>query len=141
MSSFSIFDIAGQGMSAQNIRLNAIASNIANAESVGNSESETFKAKYPVFAPVNVNVDGETGENSIARGVKVVGMVHGKEPVQMNYDPSNPKADENGFVYISNVNVVQEMADMISASRSFQMNVQLLNTGKELMQHALNLGK
>lgn len=141
MSNFSIFDIAGQAMSAQNIRLNAIASNIANAESVGSSPEDTYKAKHPVFSPVKLNVEGESSDNSIARGVKVDGIVDSGQPLQMNYDPTHPKADENGFVYLSNVNIVQEMADMISASRSFQMNVQLLNSAKELMQHALSLGR
>ncbi len=141
MSSFSIFDIAGQAMSAQNIRINAIASNMANAESVGTTPEDTYKAKYPVFSPVKLTVDGEMGDNSIARGVKVDSIVDSTEPLQMNYDPTHPKADKDGFVYLSNVNIAQEMADMISASRSFQMNVQLLNTAKELMQHALTLGR
>ena len=141
MATFSIFDIAGQAMSAQNIRLNTIASNMANAETVGSSEADTYRAKYPVFSTVKMQVEGEEQGSSIARGVRVDGLVESKTPVQMKYDPSHPKADQNGYVYLSNVNAVQEMADMISASRSFQTNVQMLNTAKELMQHALNLGK
>ncbi len=141
MSSFSIFDIAGQAMSAQNIRLNAIASNMANAETVGSSPEDSYKAKYPVFSAVKLQVDGETGDVGLTNGVKVDNIVHSATPVQMKYDPSHPKADENGYIYLSNVNMVQEMADMISASRSFQMNAQLMSSAKELMQNALNLGR
>ncbi len=141
MSSFSIFDIAGQALSAQNIRLNTIASNMANAETVGSSEADTYRAKYPIFSTTKTQIEGESGDNSYARGVRVDRLVESKTPVEMRYDPSHPKADQNGYIYLSNVNMVQEMADMIDASRSFQTNVQMLNTVKELMQHALNLGK
>lgn len=140
MSSFSIFDVAGQALSAQNIRLNTIASNLANAQTVGSSPEDTYKAKHPVFSTVKAHIDGELDSGYI-KGVKVDSIVESNQPLQMNYDPTHPKADKDGFVYLSNVNSIQEMADMISASRSFQMNVQLLNTAKELMQHALNLGR
>lgn len=140
MSTFSIFDIAGQAMSAQNIRLNTIASNLANAQTVGSSPEDTYKAKHPVFSAVKAHIEGEL-DSGLLRGVRVDSIIDSNQPLQMNYDPTHPKADENGFVYLSNVNSIQEMADMISASRSFQMNVQLLNTAKELMQHALNLGR
>ncbi len=141
MSSFSIFDIAGQAMSAQNIRLNAIASNLANAETVGSSPDDAYKAKHPLFSTIQMRIAGEMGDTGLVNGVKVDQIVNSDKPLQMNYDPTHPKADENGFVYLSNVNIIQEMADMIEASRSFQMNVQLLNSAKDLMQHALTLGR
>ncbi len=141
MATFSIFDVAGQAMSAQNIRLNTIASNMANAETVGSSAAETYRAKYPVFSAVKTQIEGDNGGTGVAHGVKVDKLVESDKPLQVIYDPSHPKADKDGFIYKSNVNIVQEMADMISASRSFQTNVQMLNTAKELMQHAINLGR
>lgn len=141
MSSFSIFDIAGQAMSAQSIRLNTVASNMANADTVGSSEADAYHAKYPVFSAIAVEANTLDNGDSYGKGVKVDKIVHSDKPLQMRFEPDHPKADANGFVYQSNVNIVQEMADMISASRSYQTNVQMLNTAKELMQHTLNLGR
>ncbi len=141
MSSFGIFDIAGQGMSAQNIRLNAVASNMANAETVGSTPEDAYHAKYPIFASVSIQTDPFQSEASVGKGVKVSSIVDSTKPLNMKYDPSHPKANKDGFIYQSNVNVVQEMADMISASRSYQTNAQMLNTAKELIQNTLNLGR
>lgn len=141
MSSFSIFDIAGQAMSAQSIRLNTVASNMANADTVGSSELDAYHAKYPVFSAISVDANTLDNGDTYSKGVKVDKIVHSDKPLQVRFEPDHPKADANGFVYQSNVNIVQEMADMISASRSYQTNVQMLNTAKELMQHTLNLGR
>jgi flagellar basal-body rod protein FlgC len=141
MSSFSLFDIAGMGMSAQHIRLNTVASNMANADTVGSSKQETYRAKHPVFSVVTLESQGISDLSGAGAGVKVDNIIESDKPLVMRYDPSHPKADENGYIYMPNVNIVQEMADMISASRSVQINVQMLNTAKDLMQQTLNLGR
>ncbi len=141
MSMFRIFDIAGQAMSAQSIRLNTIASNMANANSVSSSADETYRARHPVFSVSTLGENDDIENGAAARGVKVDEIIQSTKPLEMKYDPSHPKADKNGFIYISNVNIVQEMADMISASRSYDTSVQMLNNAKELMQHTLNIGK
>jgi flagellar basal-body rod protein FlgC len=141
MSTFRIFDIAGQAMSAQSIRLNTIASNMANANSVSGSEAETYRARHPVFSVYTLGESDDIENGAAAKGVRVDEIVEDTKPLEMKYDPSHPKADKNGYIYVSNVNIVQEMADMISASRSYETNVQMLNNAKELMQHTLNIGK
>jgi flagellar basal-body rod protein FlgC len=139
MSTFSIFEIAGMGMSAQNLRLNTIASNIANADTVGKNEKETYREKLPVFQ--NVNLNNDDMEMAAINGVKVVSVVDSTKPLISKYEPSHPHADENGYIYKSNVSIVEAMADMISASKTYQTNAQLISTAKELMHQTINLGK
>lgn len=144
MSLSNIFNIAGSAMSAQTIRLNTTASNMANAQSVGSSEGDTYRARKPVFElqqpealrPGSVPLGVQAGQ-----GVNVVGIVESDSPLRQEYSPDHPMADENGYVYYPNVNVVEEMADMISASRSFQINAEIMNTAKQMMQRALTLGQ
>lgn len=142
MSLNAIFDIAGTGMNAQSIRLNTTASNLANADAASSSIDETYRGRHPVFAALdndmlNLNAKAE-GANI---GVGVLGIVESDAPLQPRYEPNHPLADDQGYVYYPNVNVVEEMANMISASRSFQMNVDVMNSAKQMMQRVLTLGQ
>jgi flagellar basal-body rod protein FlgC len=137
MSSFKIFDVAGSGMSAQSVRLNATASNLANAESVSGDPNQVYKAKHPLFEAIRAGL----GANSANSGVTVKGIVEDQAPPMARYEPGNPLADANGYVYAPNVNTVEEMVDMISASRSYQNNVEVMNTAKEMMLATLRLGQ
>lgn len=138
MPMFSIFDIAGSGMSAQTLRLNTTASNLANADSVSSSVNETYRARHPVFAAI---LDARASEYAQATGVKVAGIVESQAPLRSQYAPENPLADANGYIHMPNVNVVEEMANMISASRSYQSNVEVINTSKQLLLRTLTLGQ
>lgn len=156
MSLSSVFDIAGTGMSAQSIRLNTVASNIANAESVSSSSGETYRARQPVFQVLqqqalaqlqgrdNGFMELEQPHGAAAQagqGVRVASVVESEAPLRQQYEPNHPMADEEGYVYYPNVNVVEEMANMMSASRSFQTNADIMNTAKEMMQRVLTLGQ
>jgi flagellar basal-body rod protein FlgC len=136
MSSFNIFDIAGSGMSAQSLRLNITASNLANAESVSGSAAGVYRPREPVFAAV---LDREAGD--AAARVQVLGVTESDAEPQMRYEPGHPLADEKGYIYAPNINVVEQMANMISASRSYQNNVEILNTAKQLLLATLRLGQ
>ncbi|QLF94579.1 flagellar basal body rod protein FlgC [Pseudomonas sp. ABC1] len=147
MSLSNVFNIAGSGMSAQSTRLNTISSNIANAETVSSSVDQTYRARHPVFATVFQQANGQPNQSLFANqddagvGVQVLGVIEDQGELQARYEPSHPAADENGYVYYPNVNVVEEMADMISASRSFQTNAELMNTAKTMLQKVLTLGQ
>lgn len=149
MSLLNIFDIAGSAMTAQNLRLNTTASNLANADSVSSNRDETYRARHPVFAARLVDAVHASGDSAgftaatedAAAGVSVQGIVESDAPLQMRYQPHHPMADENGYVAYPNVNVVEEMADMMSASRSFQLNVQMLNTVKSMAERLLTMGQ
>ncbi|MBQ0756605.1 MAG: flagellar basal body rod protein FlgC [Amphritea sp.] len=144
MSLGNVFDIAGSAMSAQSVRLNTTASNMANAESVSSSEGETYRARKPVFElkrMENLQPGGMPLGVQAGQGVNVAGIVESDAPLRQEYNPDHPMADEKGYVYYPNVNVVEEMADMISASRSFQINAEIMNTAKQMMQRALTLGQ
>jgi flagellar basal-body rod protein FlgC len=148
MSLGNIFDIAGSAMNAQSMRLNTTASNIANAESASSSIDETYRARKPVFAVMhkeflNVNKNNQfhaKGEE-IGAGVQVKGIVESDAPLQPRFQPDHPMANEEGYVYFPNVNVVEEMTDMMSSSRSYQMNVEVLKTAKQMLQRTLMLGE
>ena len=135
MSSFRIFDIAGSALSAQSLRLNTVASNLANADAVSGDPNAVYKARMPVFK--TAPVDG----NASTAGVQVLGVVESQAAAQKRYEPGHPLADAQGYVYAPNVNVVEEMVNMISASRSYQGNVEVMNTAKDLALRTLNLGK
>ncbi len=147
MSLMNVFDIAGSGMSAQSVRLNTTSSNIANADSVTSNTDETYRARHPVFAaqlqsamqksPFDFGAD----QINAGSGVDVLGIVESDAPLQLRYEPDHPQADEKGYVSYPNVNIVEEMANMISASRSFQNNVDVMNSAKTMMQNALSLGR
>lgn len=140
MSLFRIFDVAGSAMSAQSVRLNTTASNLANADSVSSSVDETYRARRPVFAAMLQEAgSGQPGGESV--GVQVQGIVESDAPLLKEYNPNHPMADQDGFIYKPNVNPVEEMADMISASRSYQTNVQVADTAKQMLLQTLRLGK
>jgi len=138
MSMFKVFDIAGSAMSAQTLRLNVTASNLANANSVSSSTDQTYRAREPVFAAM---LNDAEGDGSGAVGVQVRGIVESQAPLQQQYAPNHPMADANGYIYMPNVNMVEEMANMISASRSYQTNVEVINTAKQLMLRTLAIGQ
>ena len=137
MSSFKIFDIAGSGMSAQSVRLNTTASNLANADSVSGDPSKVYRARHPLFAAIKAGM----GSDQSAAAVKVLGITENQAPATARYEPGNPLADAEGNVYAPNVNVVEEMVDMISASRAYQNNVEVMNTSKEMLLATLKLGQ
>jgi flagellar basal-body rod protein FlgC len=133
MSLFNIFSIAGSALTAQSARLNAVASNLANADSVVGADGQPYRAKQVVFKATAV----EGG----SIGVRVTQVVDSAAPMRMTYDPKNPAANEQGYVTLPNVNVVDEMVNMISASRAYQNNAEVMNTAKSLMQKTLAIGQ
>jgi len=140
MSSFKIFDIAGSGMSAQSVRLNTVASNLANAESVSGDPNTAYRARHPVFEAVRASVAAGQ-KNDPGAAVRVSGIVESEKAPEARYEPGNPLANAEGYIYAPNVNVVEEMVDMISASRAYQNNVEVMNTSKELLLATLRLGQ
>ena len=134
-SSFRIFDIAGSAMAAQSARLNTVASNLANADSVSGDPKSVYRARMPMF---QAQLDAADPESA---GVRVLGVVESQAEAQKRYEPGHPQADADGYVYAPNVNVVEEMVNMISASRSYQSSVEVMNTAKELALRTLTLGK
>ena len=133
-----IFDIAGSAMSAQSIRLNTVASNLANSQSVSSTPQDAYRSRQPVFATL---LDQTLNPNSPSVGVRVVDIVEKQGEVPKVYDPGNPMANEEGYVFQSNVNAIEEMTNMISASRAIQNNIEMMNTVKQLMLAALRLGE
>ena len=138
MSLFNVFSISGSGMSAQSVRLNTTASNIANADSVSSSVDKTYRARHPVFAAEMQKA--AAGQNESV-GVQVLGVVESNKPLNVEYAPDHPMADGEGYIYKPNVNVIEEMTNMISASRSYQTNVQLAESAKNMLNKTLTLGK
>jgi flagellar basal-body rod protein FlgC len=136
----NIFEIAGTALTAQTIRMNTTASNLANAGSVSPTEEEAFRAKRPVFRALIDQADLNAGFNVLG-GVKVKEVVDSADPVRKVHDPANPEANEEGFVFLSNVNEVTEMVEMVAASRSFQNNVEVVTTARQLMMRTLDITK
>ncbi len=134
MSMFSIFGISGSAVSAQSQRLNVVASNLANADAVAGPDGQPYKARQVVFQ--TVALDGETGA-----GVRVDSVTENQTPGRKVHEPANPMADAQGYVTHSNVNAVEEMVNMISASRSYQNNVEVMNTAKNLLLKTLQIGQ
>ncbi len=141
MALYNVFDVAGSAMSAQSLRLNLTASNLANAETTASSPEEAYRARHPVFAAKLQQA--QTGQAEASNGVEVGvrGVVESDAPVQSLHQPNSPLADENGYVYRSNVNPVEEMVNMISASRSYQNSVEVMSTSRDLMLQTLRLGR
>lgn len=134
MSLFNIFNVAGSAMSAQAQRLNVVASNLANADSTTSSTGQPYRARQVVFSAVPV-------AGAEASGVRVQQVVEDTSPPKMVYDPKHPLADEKGYVAMPNVNVVEEMVNMISASRAYQTNVDTMNAAKTLLLKTLTIGQ
>jgi flagellar basal-body rod protein FlgC len=138
MPSFKIFDVAGSGMSAQSVRLNTVASNLANADSISGDPKTVYKARHPIFEAVKSAMSQQEGGNA---AVRVKTIMENQATPSARYEPGNPLANAEGYVYAPNVNVVEEMVDMISASRAYQNNVEVMNTSKDLMLATLRLGQ
>ncbi len=134
---FKIFEVSGSALSAQSVRLNAVSSNMANAQMVSQTPEGAYRSKHPVFATVLQGL----GADSTSTPVRVAGVMESQAQPRAEYAPQHPLADEQGYVYRPNVNVVEEMANMISASRSYQNNVEVMNTTKQLLLRTLQLGQ
>ena len=134
MSLLSVFEIAGSAMTAQSQRLNVVASNLANADSVTSANGQPYRAKHVVFSELAFG--GATGS-----GVKVTGVMDDNSPAKQVHDPKHPLADAQGYVAMPNVSVVEEMVNMIAAARAYQNNVEMLNTAKTLMLKTLTIGQ
>jgi len=144
MSLFNVLNIASTGMNAQTVRLNTTASNIANADSVASSVDKTYRARHPIFAVQAQDsaaspLGGDSEKNG--NGVDVLGIVESNAPLQKRFQPDHPAADDQGYVTYPNVNIVEEMANMMSASRSFETNVEVANSAKQMLQRILTLGQ
>jgi flagellar basal-body rod protein FlgC len=140
MSLFSIFNTAGSALNAQTIRLNTTASNLANAESVNGDPAKVYRARHPVFQTMmDASEQGFDGENSTA-GVRVLGVIESTTPPAMRYQPDHPSANKDGYIYVSNVNSIEEMTNMISANRTFATNVEAINTARDLLLKTLSMG-
>jgi len=138
-SLMNIFNVAGSAMSAQAQRLNVTASNLANADSTTGPDGQPYKAKQVVFA-VDPLGGARTASGQQVGGVQVTGVIDDPSPMKTSYDPDNPAANQDGYVTLPNVDPVQEMVNMMSASRSYQANVETLNTAKQLMLKTLTIG-
>lgn len=134
MSMFSIFNVSGSAISAQSQRLNVVASNLANADAVAGPNGQGYKARQVTFQTIPVGSEGSAG-------VRVESIRESQDPFRKTYDPSHPSSDAQGYVTHSNVNPVDEMVNMISASRSYQNNVEVLNTAKTLLLKTLQMGQ
>ncbi|MEM7561641.1 MAG: flagellar basal body rod protein FlgC [Pseudomonadota bacterium] len=135
MGLFANFSISGSALSAQSIRLNTTASNLANVETIASSEKAAYRARQPVFQALLAD-QSRPGE----LGVRMLGISESQQGIERRYDPGHTQADENGYIYTSNVNPVAEMANMLSASRSYKNNVEVLNTSRDLLMRVLSLG-
>jgi len=131
--SFAVFGIAGSALTAQSARLNAVASNLANADSIAGADGQPYRAKQVVFKATQVEGGG--------LGVRVTQVVNSAAPLRMQYEPANPAANEQGYVAMPNVNVVEEMVNMLSASRAYQINAEVMNAAKASLQKALTIGQ
>lgn len=137
MSLFGVFEVSGSALSAQSIRLNTTSSNLANAETVSSNREQTYRARHPVFATAMDMVN----DDQASAGVRIKGIVESQAELRMRYEPEHPMANEEGYIFLPNVNAIEEMANMISASRSYQYNVEAMNTSKQLLMATLRLGQ
>jgi len=138
MSMFRIFDVAGSAVSAQSQRLNVVASNLANADTVAGPDGAAYKARQVIF---QTRLMGAVGERDVNAGVTVSTITEDQTPGRRVHDPKHPSADADGYVTYSNVNPVEEMVNMISASRSYQNNIEVMNTAKSLLLKTLQIGQ
>jgi flagellar basal-body rod protein FlgC len=141
MSLFNVFNVSGSALNAETIRLNTTASNLANAESVSGDSSKIYRARHPVFQTMmNTSEAGFDGQGA-ATGVRVLGVVESQAPPLMRYQPDNPVANKDGYVFSSNVNSIEEMTNMISANRSFATNIEAINTARDLLLKTISMGR
>lgn len=135
MAVFPVLDISSSGMHVQTIRLNTIASNIANVNSISSNAEDTYRSKQPVFQTI---FDEKKGSQA---GVKIYDIVESQEPLKMEYNPAHPMANGEGYIFRPNVNTVEEMANMLDASRAYETNIEVMNTSKQLLLRTIQLGK
>ncbi|HEX9404205.1 MAG TPA: flagellar basal body rod protein FlgC [Steroidobacteraceae bacterium] len=140
MSLFNVFNVAGSALNAQTIRLNTTASNLANAESVNGDAAKTYRARHPVFQSMMDTSNPFADDQEASAGVRVLGVVESSAPPSMRYQPDNPVANKDGYVFTSNVNSIEEMTNMISANRSFATNIDVINTARDLLLKTISIG-
>ena len=140
MTLFGIFDVSGSALNAEAMRLNVTASNLANADSVANSAQTAYRSRHPVFATQLKQFSADPADDQTAIGVRVLDVIQSNAAPVKRYAPDHPLADPSGYVFGSNVNPVEELTNMISASRSFQGNVEVMTTARELVLKMLSLG-
>ena len=140
MALYNVFNIAGSSMSAQSVRLNTVASNLANADVVNTSEKNVYRSRQPVFSAVMNELNGG-GNNNASATVRVSAIVESKAAARKEFQPDHPLANKEGYIFKSNVNSIEEMANMMAASRSYQNNVEVFNTSKQLLLKTLNMGR
>jgi flagellar basal-body rod protein FlgC len=141
MSMFQIFNVSGSAVSAQSQRLNVVASNLANADTVAGPDGQAYKARQVTFQTELMGQVGQVANGASAAGVKVSNISEDQTPGRRVHDPKHPSADAEGYVTYSNVNAVEEMVNMISASRSYQNNIEVMNTAKTLLLKTLQMGQ
>ncbi len=153
MGLYNVFDIAGSSMSAQSVRLNTVASNLANADVVSSTEAGAYRSRQPVFAAVMDALNGtgqSVGQSGAAQygmaqgqsaGVRVAGIVESNAVARKEFQPEHPLANKDGYIFKSNINAIEEMANMMAASRSYQNNVEVFNTSKQLLLKTLSMGR
>jgi flagellar basal-body rod protein FlgC len=146
MGLYNIFDVTGSALSAQSVRLNTVASNLANADVVATRPEDVYRSRQPVFAAVMQALDAtpynnlaDAGQSAV--GVRVAGIVESRAVPRAEYAPDHPLADDRGYIYHANVNNIEEMTNMMAASRSYQDTVEVFNTSKQLLLKTLNLGR
>ncbi|MCG7498476.1 flagellar basal body rod protein FlgC [Vibrio sp. Of7-15] len=138
MSLFNVFNVTGSAMSAESVRLNTTSSNMANADSVSSSAEQTYKARQAVFG---AELSQAKYNRNPSVPVKVLGIVESNKPLRAEYNPDHPMANDEGYIFKPNVNVMEEMANMISASRSYQTNVQVADASKQMLLRTLQMGQ
>ncbi len=138
MSSFKVFDIAGSALSAQSVRMNTVASNLANANTVSGDKDKVYRPRYPVFETI---ADGSARPGEGAAAVRVADVIESEKAPLARYEPGNPLANAEGYVFAPDINAVEQMVDMIAASRSYQNNIEVMNTSKELLLSTLRIGQ
>lgn len=137
MGLYNVFNISGSSMSAQSVRLNTVASNLANADAVSSNEKDVYRSRQPVFAAVMDALNS----NQASVPVRVAGIVESQAPARQEYQPDHPMANPQGYIFKSNVNTIEEMTNMMTASRSYQNNVEVFNTSKQLLLKTLSMGR
>lgn len=142
MSLYNVFNIAGSSMNAQSVRLNTVASNLANADVVSSTESGVYRSRQPVFSAVMDAINNPSGNQKLSTpSVRVAGIVESGAAARKEYQPEHPLANKEGYIFKSNVNSIEEMANMMAASRSYQNNVEVFNTTKQMLLKTLNMGR
>lgn len=137
MGLYNVFNVAGSSMSAQSVRLNTVASNLANADTVSTNENEIYRSRQPVFAAVMQAL----GNEQASVPVRTAGIVESQAVARQEYQPDHPLANKEGYIYRSNVNTIEEMTNMMAASRSYQNSVEVFNTSKQLLLKTLSIGR